>query len=393
MKILIICPYPKGKAPSQRFRFEQYLDLLDLEFDEVSFWKEDEWPKIYERGSVVFKVYRTIGGFLRRFYLLFRLVKYKKIFIHREATPIGPPWFEWLAVRFLKKEVIYDFDDSIWLPNSSDANRKIAGKFKNHTKAGKICSWASICVVGNEFLAEYARQYCADVRIIPTTIDTDTYHNRKLYKRSLGKWRKQADYPSINIKKVVNKPAEKGANEIDIAKKRKLTIGWTGTHSTLKQLIPLFTVLNELHDHEPFRFLLIADKAPPKLPKFVEFRKWKKESEIEDLLEIDIGVMPLFDTEWEKGKCGFKALQYMALEIPTVLSEVGVNIEISESGKAAYLGESLPLKSVSDWKESLLELIKEKPLRKKLGALGREVVDKKYSVKSQIESYRSVFKD
>ena len=280
-KILIVCPYPQGKAPSQRFRFEQYLPYLEhngLEITVASFWNEKQWPAIYGGMSIGFRVLSTLIAFVKRFFLLFSLFKYDTVFIHREATPIGPPWWEWCAAKVFGKRLIYDFDDAVWLSNSSAANARLVGRLKNHGKTGKIISWSEVVFAGNSFLADYARKFCDNVKVVPTTIDCDSHHNRIYH---------------------LVKPEPNS----------RFTIGWTGTHSTLKQLVPLFHSLERVYAQVPFRFLLISDVAPNAMPKFVEFRKWNKETEIEDLLEIDIGIMPLYDTDWERGKCGFKALQ------------------------------------------------------------------------------------
>jgi glycosyltransferase involved in cell wall biosynthesis len=440
-KVLIICPYPHGKAPSQRFRFEQYLNLEGVSFTQEAFWKSDEWPRIYESGSTKFKISSTIRGFWRRLKLLGQVRNYDKVFIHREATPIGPPWFEWAVVKVFRKPIIFDFDDAIWLPNSSKANEKLAGKLKFHGKTAKICSWATTVVAGNDFLADYARQNCNDVRIIPTTIDTEHHHNPNLYEKVNGKWRKkdQLVNPSKKSSSTENQPAawslspesrpteterteqnsriqetqppdqprpnkqqstESPKNE-ESPKAESLqpvanslntqysipntitTIGWTGTHSTLKQLTPLFPLLVELHKKHPFRFLLIADIPPESMPEFVEFRKWKKETEIEDLMEMDIGVMPLYNTDWERGKCGFKALQYQALGIPAVVSNVGANTKVVKEGETGFICESLPLGSTQKWKAELCALLENKKLRIDLGKQARKHVIKTYSVTSQ----------
>lgn len=417
-KVLVVCPYPHGRAPSQRFRFEQYLDLEGITFTQEAFWKSDEWPRIYESGSTKFKIISTIRGFWRRLKLLGQVRNYDKVFIHREATPIGPPWFEWAVAKVLRKPIVFDFDDAIWLPNSSKANEKLAGKLKFHGKTAKICSWASVVVAGNTFLADYARQNCKDVRIIPTTVDTVCHHNRDLYEKVGSKWfkkdsREAASYrlsadhlesqdpvpedqsPPAKTTKVshIAKPLEASDQE-PVAGSRQPTantnlpvIGWTGTHSTLKQLTPLFPLLQELHNEIPFRFLLIADIPPQSMPDFIEFRKWKKETEIEDLLEMDIGVMPLYNTDWERGKCGFKALQYQALGIPAVASDVGVNTTVVKNGLTGFICEEAPFVKDLKWKNNLRSLLTDANLTRDLGLAGRSHIQSNYSIISKREYY------
>ncbi len=356
--IYFICPYPASRAPSQRFRFEQYLKSISTQCTQVGFWSASEWPEIYKSGSFLKKVVQTVRAFIRRFIFLFKLKKASKIFIHREATPIGLPWFEWVAAKIFRKELIYDFDDAIWLPNSSKANAKLVGKLKSHSKVKTICKLAKTVVVGNEFLATYARQFCDDVRIIPTTIDTEHLHN-----------------PSLHTKSDIEIPV----------------VGWTGTHSTLQQLIPIFETLEKVHKHTLFKLLIISDLCPDYMPDFAEFRPWNKENEIRDLMSFDIGIMPLFDTDWERGKCAFKALQYMALKIPAVISAVGMNKEVLENGVQGFLAEPLPVQNPQKWENTLTTLLKDKDLRLKMGKAGRQNVIDKYSVLSQKDAYSRLF--
>lgn len=375
MKFLIVCPYPFGKAANQRFRFEQYLPYLrenDLDITISAFWNDKQWPAIYGEMSIGYRVLITGIAFIKRFFLLFSLPKYSTVFIHREATPIGPAWWEWCAAKIFRKRLIYDFDDAIWLPNSSKANAKIVGKLKNHEKTEKIISWSETVFAGNAFLAKYAGQFCDDVRIVPTTIDMK-YHSRESHESRVT----SRERDTVNDESIV-------------------TIGWTGTHSTLKQLIPLFPLLEKVHSQVPFRFILIADQAPVKIPNFVQFRKWKKETEIADLLEINIGIMPLYDTDWERGKCGFKALQYMALGIPAIVSGVGVNMEIVDNDLNGYICEpvtDLPNNLYSAWENSLIALLKNEVLRKDIGINGLKRVSERFSMEIVKNQYLNIFKN
>ncbi len=360
-RVLIVAPYPFGKAPSQRFRFEQFLDAFEaagIRTEFVAFWAERHWPAIYSRGGLFFKIGATLSGFLRRFFLLFRTGRFDAVLIHREATPVGPPWWEYAVAKIWGKPIIYDFDDAVWLPNNSAANEKIAGRFKAHGKTARIIGMSRTVTAGNDFLAEYARNFCSDVCVIPTTVDTEKRHNR------------------IKIHEDKSEPI----------------IGWTGSHSTIRQLIPLFDLLEKLRAELPFRFLLISDEAPPNMPDFAHFRKWSKASEIDDLAEIDIGVMPLFDSDWERGKCGFKAVQYSALGIPSVVSDVGVNRKIVRDGETGFLCEPLPLQSAERWKKALTRLLRDRHLRADTGAAARKYAEANYSVRAVRGAYTAALK-
>ena len=171
-RIDIIYPYPSGKAPSQRFRMERYLPFLQKEYDVHihPFWSENSWNILYKKGHLFAKLFGFVGAMARRKYWLFFLShKADLIYIHREAMPVGPPFTEWFLAKVLKKKIIYDFDDAIWLPNQSEANRGLVKHLKFHSKVGKICSWAQVVCVGNEYLASYARQFNNNVIVIPTT--------------------------------------------------------------------------------------------------------------------------------------------------------------------------------------------------------------------------------
>jgi hypothetical protein len=180
MKIAFITPYPFSKAPSQRFRFEQYFGYLkakNIQFEQYSFLDNQSMDNLYKK-DLILKGFGVVRGFTRRFKLLFNILKYDVIFIHREASPIGLPVFEWLVFKIFKGEIIYDFDDAIWLGNVSEVNREFSF-LKCYWKNKYICKWASVVICGNQYLAKHAQQYNANVKIIPTTIDTENYHNKQ----------------------------------------------------------------------------------------------------------------------------------------------------------------------------------------------------------------------
>lgn len=167
----------------------------------------------------------------------------------------------------------------------------------------------------------------------------------------------------------------------------KLTIGWTGTHSTLKYLEDIQSVLSTLEEKHDIEILVIANKEPAFELKSLCFLKWNKQTEIEDLLKIDIGIMPLPDDNWTKGKGGFKALQFMALEIPCVISPVGINSTIVTDGVNGYLAHS-----PTDWIEKLTKLIQNKTLREGIGKRGRKTIIDHYSTEANASVFLSLFK-
>ncbi len=356
-RILFICPYPLNEAPSQRFRFEQYFDILKKNgfvVKSCSFIDLSTWKILYTSGHFLNKTWGIVKGFIKRMFLLFYVPTFDFIFIHREATPVGPPWFEWIVTFILRKKIIYDFDDSIWLPNTSNGNR-IAALFKWHSKVNAICRWSYKVSCGNSYLCSYAKKYNHAVVVNPTTIDSINLHNPSLFQ------------PLISS---------------------KVIIGWTGTHSTLKYLDPLIQVFQFLTNkyNENIQFLIIADQPPSiSIPNLI-FKEWNLQTEIQDLQRMDIGVMPLPNDEWAKGKCGFKALQYMALEIAAVVSPIGVNTSIIENGVNGFLADS-----TEKWETYLSRLIEDVQLRKAMGKAGRRKIEANYSVASNAANFLSLF--
>jgi len=359
MKVLFLIPYPQNSAPSQRFRFEQYLRFLEenkVQIDVQSFLDKKSWEVLYLKGYSLLKFWGIAKGFTRRsLKVLFGLNTYDYIFIHREVSPIGPPIFEWWIAKVARKKIIYDFDDAIWLPNTSEQNDVISN-LKWHRKVGAICKWSWKVSVGNDYLAEFARRYNGSVEVIPTTIDLG-YH--------------QSDGPAPRQSQDTLRPT---------------IIGWTGTHSTAAFLSEMKDIIKVLALKDSFQFLIISNEKPDLDLPNIKFLKWAKESEIEDLQKIDIGIMPMPDNEWTQGKCGFKALQFMALGKPVVAAPVGVNNEIIQDGENGFLASTN-----EEWVAKLSQLIENPDLREKLGKAGRQTVIERYSVEANKEKYLKLF--
>ena len=352
--ILILAPYPYQIAPSQRFRFEQYLDSLDehgIKYTVHPFISLRVWKILHTPKQFIRKALGILEGFLNRFLLLFSLGKYDYVFIHREASHIGPPIFEWIISKVFQKKIIYDFDDAIWLPNYSSHNAAFH-QLKYYKKVNSIMKWAYKISAGNQYLANYARKHNDNVVILPTTIDTENHHNK------------------VKEHTTSSKPI----------------IGWTGTLTTSKYIGDIVGALQRLEEKYDFEFCVISNEAPDYPLKSLVFKRWQKETEIEDLLRFDIGIMPLVDDKWAKGKCGFKALQYMALGIPPVISPVGVNTDIVQNGVNGILCES-----EDDWYNALEQLIKQPEIRSKLGKAAHQTILNHYSVIANTEKFVGLF--
>ena len=363
-KVLFLLPYPLDKAPSQRFRVEAFFPLLieeKIEYRTHEFLDGKAWNVLYQQGSVRQKALAVVKGFLKRIYtVLFVAPIYDYIFIHREAAPLGPPLFEWLLTKVLRKKIIYDFDDAIWIPSVTDAN-KLASFMKWFSKVRAICKWSYKISAGNEYLAEWAKQYNQQVVITPTSVDIANKFNKVKVRNHEG-------------------------IETQIRTTDKVVIGWTGSHSTLKYLELIVPVLEKLEQEYDFEFLVICNQKPLFSLKSMRFIKWSEATEIEDLLQMDIGIMPLYADAWSEGKCGFKLIQYLSLGMPAIASPVGINKTIIEDGKNGFLCES-----ESEWYEALKQLMTDASLRADLGLVGRQKMKAQYSIQANTGVFLSLF--
>lgn len=352
-KILFVVPFPKKIYPSERFRIEIYEKTLQehgFEYDTVFFWDYYARSILYKKGKVSQKIFSFIKGFFRRIYSLFIAGRYDYIFVLREATPAGPPFFEWIYAKIFRKKMIYDFDDAIWIPQISETN-SWATFAKSFWKIKKNCKWAYKISVGNNYLHDYAIQYNNDVTILPTCVDTINKHN-------------------------ITKDQST----------EKVVIGWTGSFSTLHYINEIVPMLQQLEKDHSFEFIVIADQNPHLPLKNFRFIEWKEETEINDLLRINIGVMPLTNNEISKGKSGFKLIQFLSLGIPVVASPIGINSQIVDENINGFL-----CNSSEEWITALEKLLRDATLRTNMGLNGRKKIEEKYSVIANKKGFLSLF--
>ena len=349
-KILFLVPYPLKKAPSQRFRVEQLIPLLQAEsipYHIQSFFDEKTGNILYVNRAYFSKSIGLLKGFLRRAkLLLFYLKEYDYVFIHREASPIGSPIFEWYISRVRKKKIIFDYDDAIWI---ADSKSPLTRWVKASWKIRHIIKWSYKIAAGNEYLANYARQFNRNVVVLPTTVNTDDVHNQ--------------------VKDQHTNP---------------VVIGWTGSHSTLQYLDEISDVL-ERFANQGNEILIICNKPPSFNFKNLRFLPWNEETEITDLLKMNIGIMPLVNDKWSEGKCGFKLIQYLSLGIPAVASPVGVNRTIITPDNGFLCTTK------DEWEAALGKLIVDESLRERMGRNGRQKIMDNYSVRANAGRFLDLF--
>jgi glycosyltransferase involved in cell wall biosynthesis len=349
MRFLFVAVHAPNRAPGQRFRFEQYLGSLRDRGVACDFsWAldGDDAKVLYSPGKVGRKSALVLRLLLKRWLETFSLAKYDLVLVQREALFIGGPLLEMAAKRRGAK-LVFDFDDAIWLADTSSYNQRFRW-LKGPGKIPRVLRAADLVLAGNAYLAEYARGFNQQVQIVPTTIDTESYRPRE--------------------------PSGGGP----------VCIGWSGSFSTIRDFRLAAPVLKRVRARygDRVRFKVIGDASFRDDELGVVGQPWKADTEVADLHEIDIGIMPLPDNEWSRGKCGLKGLQYMALGIPTLMSPVGVNAEILSHGKNGFLP-----RDEAGWEQALCSLIESPALRAQIGAAGRQRVVQDYSVQAWRDRY------
>ncbi len=342
-RILALSPIPEEGAGC-RFRISQFIPYLESVGYEVTvspFFSPEFFRLVYRPGQYAKKVAAFFGLSLRRFRSLRGLSQYDLVFIYREAFPVGPPLIErWLA-RPGRPPIVYDFDDAVFLPNVSDANRFIVS-LKWAGKVPEILRLSARVIAGNDFLAGFARAHNAAVITVPTCVDTDKFVPR-------------AD-PAVSVPPVV---------------------GWIGSPTTAPYLSMLTAVFQNVAADTPFQLKVSGAASDVSVPGVrVTNVPWSLADEVSLFNTCDVGVYPLTDDEWSKGKCGFKAIQFMACGVPVLASAVGVNREIVVDGVNGLLATT-----AEEWETKLRRLLTDPALRARLAAAGRRTVEERYSLR------------
>ncbi len=355
-KVLILCAHRPGRSPSQRYRFEQYLDFLkanEFEFTWSYLLNENDDKIFYSQGHFLDKVKIILRSIAQRKKDAAIFSRFDIIFIQREANFLGNSRFEKKAFESGAK-VIFDFDDSIWIPDTSPGNAKWAW-LKKAQKFFVNIKYAHVVLAGNPFLAERASAVNKNTVIIPTTINCN-WHIPKH----------------------------------ELRHKDSVCIGWSGSISTIKHFEMLLPVLKQIKEKylDKIHFTIIGQENYLNPELKVKSIQWSETTEVDELNRIDIGLMPLPDDEWANGKCGLKGLSYMACGIPTIMSKVGVNKLIIEDGINGYLAMT-----EADWFQILCLLIEDKALRLSIGEMGRKTVLEKYSVEKYKQKYLEIFQN
>jgi len=321
------------KTPSTRFRMRQYFSRLAEDGVIVK-----EHIPFFEKSCGLPSPLKAAA----RIPALFSSRSADVVWIGKELVQ-GYETFE----RLLKRPRIMDVDDAIWL-------NPPLGKFAVPRIARKM----DAIIAGNSFLAEYFSRYCKNIHILPTAIELDRYKMR----------------------------AEPGSEPSE-----KFVIGWTGLACNYKYLKSIEPVLGRfLRDHDRAEVKLISNRPwKYKLlpPGKVSFVSWMPENETTALHSFSVGIMPLSDDKWARGKCSFKMLQYMAVGLPVIASPVGMNAEVLQKGQIGYGAVT-----GDQWYQGLESLYNDWSLQVAMGRGGRKVVEEFYNADIISTKLAGIFK-
>lgn len=344
VRVLALSPVPEEGAGC-RFRIAQYIPYLRQAGFDVTispFYTPEFLRTVYQPGNYLGKALSFLRLSAKRFRELKNLDDYDLVFLYREALPVGPPLIERAILR-RGKPIVLDFDDAIFMSNVSEANRAIAF-LKNPGRFAEVVRKSTRVVAGNEFLASYARRYSDQVTVIPTAVDTNQFVPRAAA------------------------PADPT---------RELVVGWIGSPTTFPYLQDLGGVLAQVAGQHRFRLKVSGAGQPVHFPGVtVDEVPWSMANEVSLFNTCDIGVYPMTDDEWSKGKCGLKAIQCMACGVPVVAAAVGVNREIVTDGVDSFLA-STP----AEWTEKLGRLLSDPELRARMAVAGRRTIEERYSLR------------
>ena len=300
----------------------------------------------FSTGSVPRKLWMLLRMVARRIVQLRHVPGADVVYFRGPLLPYGPPVLERL-IRWMNPRLVFDIDDAIWEPPAH-----VESAFLRLVDFGWTRKMAGMCahaVAGNGLLRDYVASLNAHVTIIPTCIDMGLHTSKA--------------YPEQSENRGLESPLS-----------LKVILGWTGLKDNLGYLDPIAPVLRELAGEHNIALHIATGKPYALEGVDVENEHWVIEREIYYLQHADIGLMPLHDTPRARGKCAFKALQYMAAGTPVVLSPVGMNAEVVEDGVSGFLAET-----PEEWKEKLGRLIADPELRERMGRAARARVQERYS--------------
>jgi glycosyltransferase involved in cell wall biosynthesis len=360
MKVLGLCSYPIESAAT-RYRLAQFVAPLaarGIELDVSPFLDRRRFELLYRGKSLPEKLFSLAAPLFKRLGETLAVGRYDALLVQREAMFFGPAVFEWIYQKLGRLPLILDLDDATYISYVSPTYGRLGSALKFFGKTDRLIERADAVVCGNRFIAEYVEKKGRRAFVVPTVVDTDKF--------------------------------------APLAKKHETpVIGWIGTHSTFPSLASIFPVLRDLSEKYDFTLKIVgagSDKIELENVK-IENLPWKLEREVADFQSLDIGLYPLATSssaneEWLIGKSGFKAIQYLSVGIPFVMTPIGVCAEIGIEGETHF--SALEQEA---WRDGLEKLLRHPEMRSEMGANGRNYALRNYTLEQQTDKIAAVFRE
>jgi glycosyltransferase involved in cell wall biosynthesis len=335
---------------SSRLRTFQFVDKLadsgvDLQIH--SFFNEVYLRQLY--AGEMPNPLNVVLCYLNRIRILFKASKFHVIWVEKEIFPFLPAWAEKLIKKALDVKLIVDYDDAVFHNYDLHKNSLVRKWLGN--KIADVMRAADVILAGSPYLEAYAVQAGAKkVVALPTVIYLPKYEQQ---------------YP--------------------LKPKKQPVIGWIGSPSTLIYVKALISVFEQIFLQIPFTLMIVNGKERLDYKGDALYLDWSEETEVEAIQQMDIGIMPLPNNDWEKGKCAYKLIQYMACKLPVVASPVGVNQEVVQHGENGYLAAT-----DLEWEHYLSTLLKDAQKRQEMGEKGKTIVENRYTLDRNLDIIKSV---
>jgi glycosyltransferase involved in cell wall biosynthesis len=352
MRVLILTPYPYGTVAGPRSSFELWERTLadaGITFEYAVFETERLHEILNEPGHTRAKAVEMVKGYRRQLRQVGRLREFDAVLVNREAVLIGPEIVERLAAR--RRPLIYHLDDPLYIPYRSPANG-VLSHLKFFGKVGRMCKFATTVIANSPSNAEFARRHNQNVWEIPSVVDADIYDGWK------------------------PKPA-----------RERVCIGWTGSATTVPNLQVIRAPLARIATRDDVALCFIGgeDFGLPEVPH--DARRWNAETEVTDLREFDVGLLPLPLTDWTPHKFYLKLVQYMALGIPAIATPLGANPIVIDHGRNGSLATG-----DDEWVELMERLVADRDLREELGQSAAKDAHRKYTLQANAEKIVAAFR-
>jgi glycosyltransferase involved in cell wall biosynthesis len=353
LRVIAFVQKPVGINPGQRFRLEQWAPHLlahhGIELTFCPFESDELTAVLYSAGNVARKGAHMLRAFWNRRQHVSQARDYDAAVVYREMSLLGPAIYERVLAR-TGIPFILDFDDAIWMGNPPGVGSNgVFARLKVPGKTSTIARLASAVTVGNEFLASWSRDHNRNVHVVPTSIELGMY------------------------------PVQP-----ELASDDPFVIGWMGSFSALRYLELLRSAIARFGTTRRTELLVVADRPLEPAIEGVptKFIRWQADKEAEHIGMMHIGLMPIKDELYARGKCACKALQYMAAGRPAVVGPVGVNVDIVKHGVNGLLASS-----DDEWVQAFEKLAASRDLRRALALAGRKTVEERFSAEASASAF------